>query len=342
MTQFIKRYQIRWCLILITVLLGGTLLPRLSDITLLQFVANLVLGFCYFFVCWLIQAYFRVSYNGKLTARGRAVVSILLSILFCLGLNYLEELYIPKEILKPEIAGTFTFNDFLKRLVASFFASMINFIVLNTVFTNNLLQETQLENERLKQADLRAILNSLQQQISPHFLFNSLSTLKNIATDAETKKFVIQLSHVYRYLLSLNDHHLTTVKQEIKFIESYIYILRERFDDALHVIIQVPDRYFDYQIPPLSLQLLIENAIKHNAFSEDMPLYIKVYIDDRERLTVSNNLQPKKHPEISTKLGLQNINDRCKLLLDKCIDVVITDDSFTVNLPIVKNESSNH
>jgi LytS/YehU family sensor histidine kinase len=104
----------------------------------------------------------------------------------------------------------------------------------------------------------------------------------------------------------------------------------------------VPDRYFDYQIPPLSLQLLIENAIKHNAFSDDMPLYIKVYIDEAEHLTVSNNLQLKKHPEISTKLGLQNINDRYKLLLDKRIEVAVTDGSFTVNLPIVKNESSNH
>lgn len=342
MSNFLRRYHFRWLTVLIVTLVGSSLLPRLGSITAMELLFTVVPVVLILGACWCIQAYFLVSYKGPLDARQRAFVSITLAVVLGTIFSHLEAKYVPAQYMPPGTILTFRFVDFVQRAVISFFLAMISYISLNIVVTTNLLQKTQLENERLKQADLHARLTSLQQQISPHFLFNSLSTLKTIAQDAETKHFIIQLSHVYRYLLSFNNIHLASVGQEIKFIESYLYILHERFQDALTVRIDVPEAYFEYQIPPLSLQLLFENAIKHNAFSEEQPLLIAVSVTDEHHLKVSNTLRPKNLPEPGTKLGLKNINDRFTLLLNQQIRVETDTTSFSVILPIVKDERSNH
>ena len=187
----------------------------------------------------------------------------------------------------------------------------------------------------LKQAQLRAQLLSLQQQVSPHFLFNSLSTLKTIAKDQETKTYVLQLANVYRYLLNFNEHHLASVKDELAFMRSFLYILQERFEDALKISIHVPDEFLSYQIPTLSLQLLIENAVKHNIVSPEQPLYIRIYTDDSPSLTVENSFQPKLFVEETTGKGLQNIKERYQLLTGKQVEVSIDNGLFVVILPLL-------
>lgn len=194
-------------------------------------------------------------------------------------------------------------------------------------------EKARIENQMLKHENLEARLNLLKQQVSPHFLFNSLSTLRTIATDAPTKKFVMQLSNVYRYLLSNDDGHLTTLESELEFTRSYIYILQERFEDGLNVKIDIADSNLNLKIPPFSMQILVENAVKHNVVSQDEPLTIKIYID-QSFLCVENNLCEKLSSELSTGKGLKNIRERYKLLSNQDIEIIKGNDTFLVKLPL--------
>lgn len=206
------------------------------------------------------------------------------------------------------------------------------------LFYLNLISEKQksrVEIEQLKKEKLEVQLNSLRQQISPHFLFNSLSTLKNIVEDESSKKYIVQLSNVYRYLLNFNEDHLVTISEELEFIQSYLYILKERFEDALEVKFTINKEALQMRIPPLSLQLLIENAVKHNIVSLDNPLRIAITTIDNHSISVSNNLQLKYRVENGSKIGLENIKTRYNLLSDK--ELVIINDSvkFEVILPLL-------
>lgn len=292
--------------------------------------------------CWLIQGYFKNRQFQGYTPYAITVMSIVCGVFAAAILSYALASLIPERYFFPENHMGYGYVDTLRRLIGSFFLSMASFIAYNNLDTNDKLQHTKLENEQFKQAHLRAQLISLQQQISPHFLFNSLSTLKTIATDADTKNFVVQLSHVYRYLLNFNEREVSRLSEELAFIRSYLYILHQRFETALDIHINVPEKYLNHLIPPLSLQLLVENAIKHNALSPDLPLTLSIEVDENMNLVVSNNYRPKKVPVESTGLGLQNINDRFRLLFNKEISVNQTDEWFTVTLPLAAHERHNY
>ena len=192
---------------------------------------------------------------------------------------------------------------------------------------------------KTKNENLETQLQLLKQQISPHFLFNSLNTLRCIATDNKTKSYITQLSNVYRYLLTNNkykDEDLVLLKDELEFTNSYLYILKERFEDALDIDINISQETLYMQIPPLALQVLIENATKHNVVSMDSPLSIYIYNEGEETLVVKNNLQPKLSSEDSLGIGLDNIKKRYQLLSDKEIEIIKTDTDFTVKIPLIK------
>ena len=341
----IRSYQLKWCFILILILGGGTILMRLRDYIMghfWAFVNHFFMISFVVFISWVVQVYLRLHEPRLITKRMMPICRISASVIIGVGINWIFSMFMPADLVFPDYVYTNTFADFLRLLIGAFFISMICHIVLSSLAANIMLQKTQLENEHLKQAHLRAQLLSLQQQISPHFLFNSLSTLKNIAHDADTKTFVVQLSHVYRYLLNFNDQQVTRLSEELAFINSYLYILYQRFEGSLKVNINIPEQYHNQLIPPLSIQLLIENAIKHNAFSPEAPLHIDIGFNETGELTVRNDYHPKKFPAESTKLGLQNINERFLLLFNKGIKVSNTSDSFIVNLPVISHESYYH
>ena len=192
-----------------------------------------------------------------------------------------------------------------------------------------------LENERLKQENLRARLSLLQEQVSPHFLFNSLGTLQSMIHEQVPREFIQRLSEVYRYLLSNRMSDLIALKSELDFTLAYLHILKERFEEALITRIDIAEDSLQKKLPPASLQLLIENAVKHNVATTDTPLTISIYTTNDGSLIVSNSLQKKNTVKDSLGSGLNSIRERYQLLAGLNIVVNETDNNFTVRIPLI-------
>jgi LytS/YehU family sensor histidine kinase len=181
-------------------------------------------------------------------------------------------------------------------------------------------------------------LQSLKLQLDPHFMFNNFSTLSELISEdrALAQAFIEHLSKVYRYMI-LNIHYNTiSVQKELKFIQSYIYLITIRHGKNVVIDIDVPDAALEKQLPPITLQLLIENAIKHNIASESQPLYVSITVDHGQRLVVVNNLQRITGGSIhSSQLGLKNIRERYRLVSGQLPEIHVSDDTFRVLLPLL-------
>lgn len=196
-------------------------------------------------------------------------------------------------------------------------------------------QKNSLEIERLKQAQLAANLSSLKEQLSPHFLFNTLNTLSSLTEEKKVKDYVAELANVYRYVLQYKDLDTATLKDELAFIESYLYIIKTRLEDSIEIRIAVDENLLSTKIPPLTLQLLIENAIKHNIASSFRHLLIQIHNQSNDFIVISNNYQPKSSIKNATGIGLENVLQRYRLLFNKEISIEIADNLFTVKLPVI-------
>ena len=200
-------------------------------------------------------------------------------------------------------------------------------------------RQTAIDTEKLRRENVEARYESLKNQVNPHFLFNSLNALTNLVYEDQDKavKFIKQLSDVYRYVLDTRGKEVVTLKEELTFLESYIYLQQIRFGDKLKISIRLtPD---GIMIPPLALQILIENAIKHNIISEDDPLSIRLYME-KDRVVVENNFQKKTiSGETSSGIGLENICKRYQFLSATEVEIVENADIFKVKLPILHEET---
>lgn len=206
-------------------------------------------------------------------------------------------------------------------------------------------KESELVLEKLKKETLASQLDSLKNQMHPHFLFNSLNILTELIQQNQNSavKFVEQLSDVYRYVLDSKSKEVIEIESELKFIESFIYLLKIRFSDRIIVTINLTELE-QMVIPPLALQLLIENAIKHNSISSQSPLFINIS-QEADHLVVKNNLQRKEVIIRPSGIGLKNIQSRYSFLTDKKVVITQEEDSFIVKLPILKysfNENCNN
>ncbi|ASZ13015.1 histidine kinase [Chitinophaga pendula] len=330
-----KAYQLKWAIFLSLIFF---IIGLLSQVNKLQwnnipYLANMLVNtFLLIIPCWLIQYYIISHRLGNIKQPVKIILAILLSAVAGEMISYLLIISGADPDNKPNAFSSA--QDVIIWFSRISLLCMIIYAIVHSIYTNIILQRSRLENERLQQAKLRAQLLSLQQQLSPHFLFNSLSTLKTIAPDSGTKTYIIQLANVYRYLLNFNEHHLASIKDELTFLRSYLYILQERYEEALHITIDIPEQYYNNHIPPLSLQLLVENALKHNTISPEQPLYIRIFTDNTPALIIENGFQPKMYVEDSTGKGLQNIKDRYELMGGKAILVHKDEQHFTVTLPL--------
>lgn len=195
-------------------------------------------------------------------------------------------------------------------------------------------QQDSIEKELLKQQSLQNELEALKNQINPHFLFNSLNSLSALVRDnKQANTFVSKLSFMYRYILQSGQENMVTLSEELKFLESYIYLIQTRYRDRFSIKITIPEQWMETQIPSMSLQLLVENAVKHNEISGQKPLQVKVYVASGF-LVVENMIQPRTAFVESTGQGLANINKRYKMLKQKAIIIKNTEGVFSVKLPL--------
>lgn len=197
------------------------------------------------------------------------------------------------------------------------------------------IQQSRLENEQLKKENLQARLSLLQEQVSPHFLFNSLGTLRSMVQEKAPREFIQRLSEVYRYLLSNRMADLVELRAELDFTAAYLHILQERFESAIVTEIHVEASMHTRKLPTATLQLLIENAVKHNVVTTEDPLNIYIYTIESKWLVVSNSLQRRNKVSDSLGTGLSNIRERYRLLAGLDIRISETGKLFTVGVPLL-------
>ena len=201
--------------------------------------------------------------------------------------------------------------------------------------------EAELAVQRLEQEKTEVHIRALQAQVNPHFLFNSLNSLSALIDD-DTRRagvFLDELSSVYRYLLRANDQILTPLAAELTFIQSYSHLLQTRHGDALRVVCRVPPPLLSRQIPPLTLQLLVENAVKHNIALPDQPLTIDIDTDGDDRLVVRNNVQRKRARVASNGVGLANIWSKYQMLNQPMPTISEANGQFVITLPLIAENS---
>ena len=223
--------------------------------------------------------------------------------------------------------------------------------IYEAIYHNIRLQNSVREEEQSKQTIVQAQLDALQNQARPHFFFNTLNTLRDIIdqnSKEDAKKFVDKLSDIYRFLLEAGNDNLVPLTEELRFAKAYIHIQSERFSTNLKLNWDIPAASQEAMIVPMSLQLLLENAIKHNVISKAKPLLIDVAIRDNQ-LVVTNKMEPKSTQLPSTKVGLANIKKRYALISDKSIEIKNDGKQFVVSLPLLtvldkksKDADTNH
>ncbi len=229
-------------------------------------------------------------------------------------------------------------EDLFYGLVVGFGVNIIFETLWEVMYIIEKYKETAEEKERIEQMHLQQEFNNLKQKVNPHFLFNSFNTLSSLITEDKDKAeaFLDELSKVYRYLLRSNETGVSTVEQEQRFIDSYAQLLKTRYGDGFHLDMQIDPRVRDRHIPSLTLQLLVENAVKHNVVSRTTPVRVIIRSTPDGYLVVENNLN-KKAGRIgeSTGIGLSNIREKYRLLHREDLLMGENEGKFVVRIPVL-------
>jgi two-component system, LytTR family, sensor kinase len=241
------------------------------------------------------------------------------------------EIFVIEHVLKIPMTRNEKFSLLIIALIITF---MISAIYASVSFFIQ-WKENLIRSQELEKANLEARYDALRNQVNPHFLFNSLNTLLMLVSDNPVaSKYVESISEIMRYMLLSRDKEAVLLRDELKIARDYVFIQQSRFGDKLKVTFDVPEKYYQYSIPPLAVQMLLENAIKHNVVSKEDPLSVKVYVDYNLNLIVENSIKPKSDKDPSTGVGLDNIRNRYLHLTAKDIIVKQENGDFIVMLPL--------
>lgn len=216
---------------------------------------------------------------------------------------------------------------------------LITIIILSIEISSQFFtqwKKSLIEVERYKNESTQAQLQNLKNQINPHFLFNNMSVLSSLVYKDQDKAvdFINQLSKVYRYILDTKNNELVTLEEELKFIKSYTFLLQIRFDKNIEFNFDIPENSLKLLMPPMALQLLIENTIKHNEVSTELPLHVSITANGSE-LCVTNSLQLRTVTEPSSHTGIENIKERYKFYTDQPVIVIKNENNFIVKIPLL-------
>lgn len=237
-----------------------------------------------------------------------------------------------------------SFSTFVEQLYPSLFSPLFVTVIIIWIFYSahffSKWKEGMVREEQFKHQMLTLEYEALKNQVNPHFLFNNLNTLTAIVSDNDDAvKFIKKLSDVYRYLLEHKNKEVVALSVELDFIKSYIYLNKIRFGDNL--LVEYKDININGMIIPLSMQIIVENAIKHNVISEEEPLHIDIF-SENGYLVVKNDLNLKKNVVNSNKIGLQNIKSRYEYLTETPFLTTKTEKSYIAKIPVLQQNEFNN
>ena len=229
--------------------------------------------------------------------------------------------------------------DIIEGLLLGFSVNLVFETLYESDYVLAKYKESVIEKKSLQEFALQQEFDTRKGQVNPHFLFNCFNTLSSLIAEDKAKAdvFLNELSKVYRYLLRNNETGVSTLQNEMRFIESYYQLLRTRHGEAIELNTEIDRRYESYLLPSLSLQLLVENVVKHNVLSKNRPLVIDIFTTAGNKLVVNNNLQRRSAKASSSKVGLKNIRSKYELLGQPGFQVMEDKTNFTVVLPLIWN-----
>ncbi|GAA4846722.1 sensor histidine kinase [Algivirga pacifica] len=268
--------------------------------------------------------------------KGRFFLQILVSIIYsllCINFTYYQY----------KLQFTGYIPDIGQLLTLNVYGLLFLFPVLTIqigIYLMRKWKQAFVQTEELKNAQLRSQFEVLKTQIDPHFLFNNLNILSSLIDEEnkDAQDFLESFSEVYRFVLKSRNTELVPLEEELDFADHYILMLQKRFDWNIHFDIQIDTSVEAYMLPPMALQMLLENVVKHNTINKEKALYIDIFNDSHNFLVVRNNLREKEYKRRSSGMGLNNINKRYQYLSNQAIEVKKTADSFIVRLPLLEKE----
>ncbi|MBG9374836.1 histidine kinase [Panacibacter sp. DH6] len=295
-------------------------------------------GFCSWYLHIVAMHFYRVRFPFL----KQAVYRLLLLFFTHVGLSSLTfvTLFYGYDMLH-FLGYVFDGNNLRLAIIAAVALTLIATTAWEAEYMISKWKESLAEKEQLEQMALQYEFETLKSQVNPHFLFNCFNTLSSLITEDPDRAeiFLNDLSKVYRYLLRNNEDGLSTLQNELTFINSYFELLKTRHGDTINLQVEVDRKYHNYLIPSLTLQLLVENAVKHNVISRQSPLSIDIFSMPGNKLAINNNLHRKTQNVHSNKVGLSNIKMKYELLQQQGFKILEDQRNFTVILPLIWNNT---
>ena len=331
-----KEKYLRWIGITLVALLLAAIVKRDSELPfLLDYSISWVITAIYWNVAFMVFMYYRRKYPLIRQTPKRLAFTITILLVFIMGSDILVCHFLNGKDFSQLFEAPL---DYLEYSPVTLSVTLIVGSIYENVYFFEQWRNSIRINEALKNQQIRTQFEVLQNQMSPHFLFNSLNALSALISEDTTLaiKFTDKLSDVYRYILQNKEKELVTLEEELVFVKAYVFLQQMRYPENLQVNFTIPSRCTSMHIAPLTLQILIENAIKHNIVSKAYPLCIEVYVENERTIVVKNILQKRNVLEKSTKTGLRNIQKRYHYLGHDDIEIIQTAKNFMVTIPLIR------
>lgn len=323
-------------LVIIKVLSGGSV--EWNEGLALQFFYTMLYGYTLYYANAIIFIKLDDVYQTNRFSRNRIFLgfslSFIVSVIVIFLLRILEDVVIEEKTIQEFLA-----NERPSNYIVSVVITFVVTLAIHAIYFYKAYQENKVKEQKIIAGTASAQFESLKNQIDPHFLFNSLNVLSSLIEEnpESAQKFTTSLSKVYRYVLEQKDKELVSVAEELKFAKTYMNLLKMRFENS--ITFEIPEDFDNEEakVVPLSLQLLLENCIKHNVVSEAKPLHVKISIENNQ-LVVTNNLQKKEVLSDRKGVGLQNIVNRYAILTKRTVLVEENEQEFKIFLPILTKQ----
>ncbi|GAA4275720.1 sensor histidine kinase [Aquimarina mytili] len=293
---------------------------------------DIIIRFLFLFIMSLVSLELNTNWKriySQYSIFVRTSLTIVLNTMLFLGIVQLFVLIYPLAVRQVLLESEIGFTYFV------YFVVLVITIFITRILKYQMIHHADLlENEKLKQQNLQKELTALKNQINPHFLFNSLNSLNSIVRDNKNAtEFIKKLSFMYRYILQSGERDLVSLQEELKFLDSYVHLVKTRYQDRFIIDITIDEKHLQKEIPPLALQLLVENAVKHNEISKKNPLQVNIYSKE-EIIYVENEIRLRTSFVDSTGNGLINLDKRYFLLQKQHISISNKKNIFRVKLPL--------